>query len=138
MENLRPAKLGEVRNPKGRPNAGASIKEWINQMQGWPTDRVQSVADDESQPIAKRTAARAWLLAATKDTTTTGQPIAGPYFDRVCDRTDGKPIESVKITNDVRQTTVGAAGIDYSKVTDEDLADIERIAERIAARSGDN
>ncbi len=30
LANLRPAKPGEIRNPKGRPTAGASVKEWIN------------------------------------------------------------------------------------------------------------
>lgn len=99
LANLRPPwKRGDNPNPSGRPNAGASIKEWINQMSGWALDDIKSVANDDKSPASKVVAARAILNAASKRTTNTGAPICGPYFDRICDRTDGKPVATVEHT----------------------------------------
>jgi hypothetical protein len=81
LANLKPPLPGEVRNPLGRKTCGASIKEHINLMGDLSEAEIQAVSDDEAAPIAKRIAANRMLsaLAVADD------------FDRICDRTDGKP-----------------------------------------------
>lgn len=91
LANLRPMKPGETLNPHGRPIAGASLREWINQMQGWTLEELRAVATDANAPVNKVTAARTWLDAATNERT------CGAEFDRIMDRTEGKPPQSVKM-----------------------------------------
>lgn len=73
---------GQSGNPAGRPSAGAAVREWWNQMQGWSTEQIQSVINDPSASVSKIAAAQQWLKA---------QEGNGTSVDRICDRTDGKP-----------------------------------------------
>lgn len=59
LANLKPAKPGEVRNPKGRKTAGATIREWINSLaeQGLSEAKLRKVARDRKLPWPKRAAA---------------------------------------------------------------------------------
>jgi hypothetical protein len=121
-----------VRNPDGRVSAGLSIREWINQMQDWSCERIQKVFDDPKTPVVQKCAARVWLHAIADDHR------AGAEFDRICDRTEGKPVESRKIVADVKHTTVGQTGIDYGTLTDDELAELDTLAERVASRLAAN
>lgn len=87
LANLRPAwQPGDVPNPAGRPNAGAAVAEWFNQMQGWSLEQLEATAADPDSPAAKVTAAKQWLAAMSGN---------GTAVDRICDRTDGKPTQPV-------------------------------------------
>lgn len=99
LANLRPQVSGEPpHNPRGRPSAGLSIREWINIMQGWTVKEVEAVMTDDSAPIIKKTAARALIDSATKDRNSAGMPVAAGDFDRIFDRTAGKPTQPVEHT----------------------------------------
>jgi hypothetical protein len=86
-------KPGETLNPKGRPSAGAAVVEWLNVMQEWKRSEVENVIADPKTPINKLIAARRWIEAIDK----------GDDFDRVCDRTEGKPKQThdLHLTNDI-------------------------------------
>ena len=80
-------KPGQSGTPKGRPaSAGATIKEWLNTLGEKQESDVRAVMKDESQPIAKRIAANMIMQAL----------VDGDAFDRVMDRTEGKPRQAVE------------------------------------------
>jgi hypothetical protein len=78
---------GKSGNPAGRPSAGASVKEWFNQMSAWTESKVKKAADDPKASVAKRAAAGRWLDAISRERTKGGIPIAGPELDRIMDST---------------------------------------------------
>jgi hypothetical protein len=92
----RPWKPGQSGNPAGRPSFGLSLREWWNQMQGWDEDRLKEVREDESRPAVQRIAARQMILAMTGKS----EKFAGEAIDRIADRTEGKPKQSVDVTHD--------------------------------------
>lgn len=75
-------------NPAGRTNAGAAIGEWFNVMHGWTVAEITTASEDPASPAAKVTAARQWLAATEGN---------GQSVDRICDRTDGKPKQSMEM-----------------------------------------
>ena len=83
-------------NPRGRPNAGAAYREWLNQMEGWTEAEIRAVADDPDEPASKRQAARSHLRAL-EDGRYHAVPLAANDLDRICDRTDGKPTQRVEV-----------------------------------------
>lgn len=82
----------------GRPSAGLSIKEWVNQMEKWPRSKLEAVMKDLNAPVAKIAAARIWIDASSKERNSAGMPIAGSDVDRIFDRTEGKPKQAVELT----------------------------------------
>lgn len=84
-------KPGESGNPRGRPNAGAAVKEWLNVMQDWTLDDLRAVLADPKAEAKKLAAARVWLAACSDERSIGGIPIAGADLDRLMDRTLGKP-----------------------------------------------
>jgi hypothetical protein len=86
-------KPGQSGNPRGRPAAGAVLKEWINAMTTWPLDKIRAVLKDPKARAAKIAAARVWIDACSEDRSAGGLPIAGGEFDRLCDRTTGRPAQ---------------------------------------------
>lgn len=79
---------GQSGNPAGRPSAGMSVIEWWNQMREYTVEQLQAVANDESVAQLKRRAAREML------------DDKGHSLDRILDRTQGKPSQSMDITAD--------------------------------------
>lgn len=65
-------------------------------MQDWTRAQVRQVIRDKRAPLNKVHAARQMLQAASAKTTKVGQPIAGEALDRICDRTVGKPKQSME------------------------------------------
>lgn len=93
-----PMKPGETRNPRGRPSAGLSIREWMNQMQDWSSARLDAVMKNDDAPACQRAAARCWLDAMTRAYTSSGAPVAGSDLDRLCEQTAGKATQPVELT----------------------------------------
>lgn len=58
---LKPVKPGEVRNPAGRPSAGASVKEWFNGLCDTPEGELERIAKDKEEAPKRRAAAIQWL-----------------------------------------------------------------------------
>jgi hypothetical protein len=83
-------------NPRGRPNAGAAYREWLNQMEGWTEAEIRAVADDPDEPASKRQAARSHLRAL-EEGRYHAVPLAANDLDRICDRTDGKPTQRLEV-----------------------------------------
>lgn len=90
LANLKPVKPGEIRNPEGRKTAGASIKEWVNAFAEWTVSEVKKVVDSPDATVAQLAAARTVL----------GSIVDGEDFDRICDRTEGKPNQFNHLTSD--------------------------------------
>jgi hypothetical protein len=91
-------KPGQSGNPAGRPNAGAVLKEWFNEMTKYTALELQEVLDDPDAPRAKVAAARRWLLACSEDRTVGGVPLCGDAQDAIADRCDGKPRQPIEQT----------------------------------------
>lgn len=91
-------KPGQSGNPKGRPNAGAAVREWLNVMQSWTLERIRGVLTDPKARANKVAAARIWVHACCEDRSSAGLPIAGGEIDRVMDRTLGKPVAEDLLT----------------------------------------
>jgi hypothetical protein len=115
--NLRPPwKPGQSGNPAGRRKGEASVTEWINAFlsekedgtPNYPRARLEEICEDPDASPAKVIAAQR-VLGAMKDgrrfaTDRRGKvypagtdPEPGRDFDRICDRTEGKPVQSVRV-----------------------------------------
>lgn len=134
LANLIPAKPGEVRNPKGRPSAGAAVREWWNIMQGWPLEKVKAVQVDPESPVNKIMAARAVIDACSTDRSSAGQPIAGNDLDRIIDYTAGKPTQAVEVSGPDKGPIETKKRVDFDAIEQEirDIA-IAAVATRVPA-----
>ena len=135
LANLTPHQFqpGESGNPAGRPkNAGQSIIEAINDLQGHTREQVKAVLDDPQQTVARVAAARVWWHATSQEVTTGGQPIAGADADRILDRLTGKPRQAIEHTGENGGGLIVnfKTGINLTELSDEDLATLEAIAEK--------
>lgn len=92
-QHLTPWPKGVSGNPSGRPSAGASVREWWNQMRDWSTEKIEAVANDPSVPVAKRAAAQQWLKAAKQG--------SDASCDRIIDYTEGRPTQNVKLNGEM-------------------------------------
>ncbi|MEE9131254.1 MAG: hypothetical protein V3T84_14635 [Phycisphaerales bacterium] len=70
--------------------------EWINHNCHRPEDEVRTIADDKTRPIFERGAAKA-LLGMLKDGWFKGRREGADDFDRIMDRTVGKPMQSLLV-----------------------------------------
>jgi len=83
LKNLVPVKKGSPPlNPRGRPKAGATIIEYLHLMAEYSIKQINKVLRDPASTAAKLAAAHQMLKAAAGK---------GDEFDRVMDRTLGKP-----------------------------------------------
>jgi hypothetical protein len=126
-------KKGQSGHPQGRPTAGASILEWLNVMAEWPLAKIAGVTTDPDAPAAKLMAARRLLDACSEDRASSGMPISGPDFDRIMDRTEGKPKQSmdVKMDASVSQKDATQAAMDKILSDPEAFAAAEALAARL-------
>jgi hypothetical protein len=88
LANLKPAwPKGLSGNPNGRAivTAGASVRQWWNEMHGWSQAEIEETAKDFSAPVAKRAAAAQWLRAL----------LDGDELDRITEQTEGKARQAV-------------------------------------------
>ncbi len=106
VANLTPWKPGQSGNPAGRARGGAYISEWLNALlivdgDGRPrytkADLERIVADDDAAPAMVIAARR--ILSAMRDGKLPrggADPEPGRDFDRIADRTEGKPTVTIK------------------------------------------
>ncbi len=131
---------GEVRNPKGRPSGGASVKEWMNVMTDWPRSKIKEVLGNDALPVSQIIAARNIYHASCQALSSSGAPIAGPDFERFMDYTIGKPRQSVDVSMDAsvthKEQTQEAMG---RLLTDpESLSALETVTNRIESHGTDD
>ena len=132
LANLAPPfRPGESGNPAGRPNAGASVIDWLNVMAEWTRADLRTVVGDDTLPANKLAAARLWLDASSTDRTSAGLPIATSALSELMDRLDGKPRQAVQVTSD---TTIRRDNADAeAMLADPDIAEQFRSLARAAA-----
>lgn len=129
LANLRPWRRGQSGNPNGRCPGVVYVSEFISSMlavadNGTPACTkadLEKVVEDDSEPPAKVIAARRVLSAMrTGDrwvqdrdgqlfpTSDNAEP--GRDFDRICDRTEGKPTQRVQVEHKPAATPEEARG----------------------------
>ncbi len=99
IENLTPWKPGQSGNPSGRAKGRRYPGDYLRSMLGdnLAAGELQAVARDKSAPVARRIAAKAILAALDDD-----GKLSGPALDRLLDRTEGRPGQSVTVTAEAR------------------------------------
>ena len=90
-------KPGVSGNPKGRPPAGLAVREHCNLMADWTEEELQSAANAPEASWAQRAAAER-MLSCLGDRAHQDTKQAAADFDRICDRTSGKPTQQVEVT----------------------------------------
>ncbi len=114
LANLgKPYGFGENHNPAGRPSAGLALIEYLNELviedeKGLPRyslDVLKRFSKDEKGSHTKAMAAEMIILARSRGFDALGKPMAAKLIDMICDRTRGKPLQSVEVT---RQPTYSA------------------------------
>jgi hypothetical protein len=71
---------------------GGGAAAWLNEMSRWPRRLVMRVLKDATSPMVARAAAQRIIQAERKGFE------GGKEFDRICDRTTGKPAQAVHVT----------------------------------------
>ena len=105
LKNLQSWTPGVSGNPNGRPAIGLSYQEWLNVLDTHNDDGVakynqaelEQIRDDPTQCRAKRAAA-ADLLDMPRADYDKAVPLRANVIDRVCDRTVGKSVQAVHVT----------------------------------------
>lgn len=117
----------------GRPaNAGLSLQELLNQMKGWPREKYKEIIDDPKESGERVAAALRWYYATSTDTNASGMPVSAPDFDRICDRTEGKPSQAIEHSGKIDSVT---SQIDLSDLSDDELLRFERAFENRIRRT---
>ena len=90
-------KPGQSGNPNGRTTLGATLNECVNAMKGRTRSEVQGIADDDDRSVEWRAAATR-VLGMLEPGWHGHIPLGGSDFDRIMDRTVGKPVQAVHVT----------------------------------------
>lgn len=85
---------GQSGNPRGRKSLGAYVSEHLNSFATWTPAQLRKRLKAKDVTAAELLAIRR-LLSATGEGTN-----AGADFDRVCDRTGGKPVVHQQTVNE--------------------------------------
>lgn len=88
---------GQSGNPSGAKTAGTSYKEYLNALAGKDKAYIAVIAKDKHAPAVQRMAAKT-LLRGLRDGYCKAVPLAANDLDRISDRTDGKPHQSLHVT----------------------------------------
>ncbi len=96
---------GQSGNSRGRPAAGASFLEWLNELADvdgdeakYDEDALEAIRDDKKAPTMKRGAARLILLGNEGGFhPQSGKPYCLQLFEFFMDRTIGKPTQRVEV-----------------------------------------
>ena len=83
-------KPGQSGNPRGRPSAGAAIKEWWNVMADWPEAKLKNAIRDPEASNAKVSAAQEWIKAREAR-----EGDSGRSADGIIDHTDGRARQGI-------------------------------------------
>lgn len=109
LKNLKSILPGVSGNPNGRPSAGLSLIEWLNELviedeSGKPRyslDDLNGFADDGAGSHTKAIASEMIILARARGFDEYGKPMCAKMVDMICDRTRGKPLQSVEVTRPI-------------------------------------
>jgi hypothetical protein len=126
-------KPGQSGNPAGRPAAGATIREWWNQMQGWTLLEVEAVLLDDIAPVSKKAAARAFIDACSEEKTAAGQPIAGGDLDRIIEHTAGKAVQPIDSRGEMKLILDPAAAMKKLMGDEQAFEAATQLADRLKA-----
>ena len=98
LANLTPFAPGQCGNPRGRPSAGMSIREWMNQFVANDLTKADLIviAEDEEQPVAQRVAAQS-LLACLEHEWHHAQHLGLKAASTIMDYTDGRPVQRIEV-----------------------------------------
>ncbi len=108
LANLKPHRFRKGHDPSrriGARSAGATIREWWNILceeddDGnalYDDDELRRIADDPKDSHTKRLAAREILQAHEEGLTKFGKRLGSDSLDRIMDRTEGKPVQTLHI-----------------------------------------
>ena len=90
---------GQSGNPGGRKPGVVYVSEYLATMADWSRQEVEAVLASIDTPITKRIAARRLLGADSDDARQ-----AGADFDRIADRTEGRPYQSTTVRHEDSQS----------------------------------
>jgi len=115
-ENIKPAKKGEVRNPKGKPkgtlNSKTIIRKWLEMAAEETNPKTKRKVIRRDKDGNPRTYLDAMVMAQIKKAVTKNDTAA---FNALLDRLEGKP----KQTTDITLPTGAVVMIGGQKVDDE-------------------
>lgn len=122
-QNLKPAKKGEVRNPKGRgkgtPNLKTVLKRWL-----FTTEKVKNPYTKKDEELTQvDIMVMAQLGKARKGDTTA--------FNALLDRFDGRPKQSLDIDHTTDGESMNDQPKDLSKLTDAELRTLAKLQRKI-------
>jgi hypothetical protein len=128
---------GQSGNPAGRPAAGLSVIENMNLMADFTEAQLEAIADDPDESWAKRAAA-AQMLACIGHRADGDARQAGADFDRLLDRTVGRPQQAITVETPGRgiETVLRLTEANLARLrgTPEEQAEVVRLVEVEAAR----
>jgi hypothetical protein len=82
----------------GHRSIGASIVEWMNRLDDRSDKQLEEIRADDRAPRSKRLAAASLLRSSLQEFAKNGRPLAADDLDRILDRTHGKAVQRVEVT----------------------------------------
>ena len=104
-------KSGQSGNPAGRKSYGAHTSEWVNSMATWSLPQLDEVIEDTRAESAKVAAAQQVKAARMGN---------GNAFNRCCDRTEGRPRQSLDQTITDGREDPDESGLDFDNMSSAD------------------
>ena len=104
-------KSGQCGNPASRKSYGAHTSEWVNSMATWSLPQLDEVIEDTRAESAKVAAAQQVKAARMGN---------GNAFNRCCDRTEGRPRQSLDQTITDGREDPDESGLDFDNMSSAD------------------